>query len=166
MMAVGHTAIGVAIGLAVPNPYLAFGIGVISHHVADAVPHFDPGSFLLDQPWHMRTAREFSRRDWLMVAIDAVLSLILLLGTFIYLPSERWMAVSAGVFGALLPDLVHNVPFWSGKLRKISWIAWWQDHIHRRFQWTVPARSWPLGLGTQFVTISLAIWYLISLRGS
>ncbi len=165
MLAVGHTAIGIAIGLAVPEPVAAFGLGVFSHHLADTVPHFDPGSFLLDKPWHPRSTKEYTARDWIFVSIDAVLTLGLLIGAFVILPVERRLAVGAAILGALLPDLVHNIPFWSPGLRKITWIRGWQDHIHRRFQITVPARHWLFGSATQVVPIGLVVWYMLSVRG-
>ena len=162
MLAVGHTAIGVAIGLGVTNPLAAFGLGVISHHIADAVPHFDPGSYLLDQPWRPRSARELTVRDWIFVSIDFFLSLILLLVVYTHLPADRWLSVGAGILGALLPDLIHNVPFWGPKLRTIGWIRWWLDNIHRRFQWTLPSRLWMVGVAIQVVTVALVLWYLFT----
>lgn len=162
MLAVGHTAIGIAVGLAVREPAAAFALGMLSHHAADAVPHFDPGSFLLHEPWRPRGAGEYQRRDWLIVGVDAVLTLMLLFGLVQVIPAERWLAVLAAVFGAIFPDLVHNVPFWGPHLRKIGWIRWWQDAIHRRFQWTVPTRQWVLGTITQLATIAFVVWYVIA----
>ena len=164
MLAVSHTVIGIAIGLAIQDPVLAFGAGLVSHHLADAVPHFDPGSFLLKEPWRVRLAREFTRRDWIMVAIDALLTIGVLVAAFFLISPSRLFVVGLAVLGALLPDLIHNIPFWGLRLRKIGWNRVWQDAIHRRFQWTVDASQWHIGIGTQLLTIALCVWYVVSVR--
>ena len=40
MLALTHAAIGGAIGETIPSPWLAFGVGLISHVLLDKVPHF------------------------------------------------------------------------------------------------------------------------------
>ncbi len=164
-MIIGHTAIGVATGLALSNPLTAFGVGLVSHHVADYIPHFDPGSFYTGQPWRLKTAREYSRVDWLIVSADVILTMALLVFFVQHMRAEQTLAVVAGVVGANFPDLVHNVPFWNKQTRKIGWIRWWQDAIHRKYQTTVPARWWYWGVATQLVTIGLVTWYVLLAEG-
>lgn len=162
MMIVGHTAIGVATGLALSNPVAAFAVGVVSHHIADYIPHFDPGSFYTGQPWRLRTAREYSSIDWLIVTVDVLLTIALVVFLAQSISPDQTSAVVGGVLGANLPDLVHNVPFWNKQTRKIGWIRWWQDNIHRRFQTTVPLSHWQFGVATQVVTIALVTWYTLT----
>jgi hypothetical protein len=40
MLSLTHAAIGGAIGEQIPNPYLAFGVALVSHLILDKVPHF------------------------------------------------------------------------------------------------------------------------------
>lgn len=161
MLIVGHTAIGLATGLLIPNPVGAFMAGVVSHHIADAIPHFDPGTFLLDRPRQPRGPADYQLRDWLFVALDVALTIILLINLYAYLPTDRFGSIAAGILGANLPDLVHNVPFWSPALRRFGWIRWWQEKIHWKYHSTVPPRRWYVGLATQLVTLGAVIWLVV-----
>lgn len=160
MLIIGHTALGIVTGLLIDNPVAAFGVGLVSHHVADATPHFDPGSFYTHEPWRPMTIQDYVRRDLVFVGLDLFLTLVLLVVLYPRLPSDRIPSLFAGVVGANLPDFVHNVPFWGPYLRRFGWIAWWQDAIHRRFQSTVPARIWYLGLMPQVLVIGFTIWLI------
>lgn len=161
MLIIGHTALGIATGLLVSNPFAAFAVGVISHHVADAIPHYDPRSHVplairKAQPIHIWTSR-----DVVIVAIDLLATLIMLgvfmtIVPFSYLPS-----IAAGIVGANLPDMLHNVPFWNRQLREIGWIRWWQDQIHRKLQWTLPAQLWYIGIATQAAVLAVTIWLVL-----
>ena len=158
MLLVAHTALGIGTGLLIDNPVLAFLVGIITHHLADATPHYDPGSHMPKDDWQAHPIHKMTRFDWQFVSLDVVLTISLL---FIYvgrLGFSHWPSLVAGIIGANFPDLIHNVPFWNRRLRQISWIRWWQDHIHRRFHWTVPARQWYIGVATQLVVLILVSW--------
>lgn len=158
MLIVGHTAIGIGIGLVTREPVAAFAAGVVSHHLADMVPHFDPGSYMLKVPWRPRGARDYEARDWLFIAIDLVATFAFLAWLVPQVEPSLWWAVGWGVLGANLPDIVHNVPFWGIRLRQIGWIRWWQEEIHRKYHWTVNPRLWHVGLATQILVMWLAVW--------
>ena len=45
MLFTSHAIVGAAVGVAAGNPYYGFLGGIASHHVLDAIPHFDQGTF-------------------------------------------------------------------------------------------------------------------------
>lgn len=164
MLMIGHTAIGIATGLLIPDPIAAFFVGIVSHHLADWVPHFDPGSFIPPEERKKHLIHVWTKRDALIVIIDLVLTASLLWYALRHLPQRVWVNLGAGVVGANFPDLVHNVPFWNRQTRKIAWIRWWQDNIHRKYQSTIALSLWYLGLIPQVAVVVWAIW-LIGIRG-
>lgn len=162
MLIIGHTAIGLATGLLIPNPVAAFVVGVVSHHAADAIPHFDPGTYLMNRPRQSRRPKDYRLRDWLFIGIDVILTVSLLGWFFPALPVDRWGSIAAGILGANFPDLVHNVPFWSPSLRRFAPIKWWQEKIHWQYQSTVTPRYWYLGTLSQLVVIGLVVWLVFN----
>lgn len=162
MMIIGHTAIGVGVGLLTGNPLLALPVGILSHHIADAIPHFDAGSFLTDQPREVRDTAQMTQRDWAFIVVDVLATLGVLAYLYSYFNQSELLAVGAGVIGANLPDVVHNVPFWSKQVRKISWIRVWQERVHWVYHWTIPARVWYFGLATQLIPLVLVIWWVVN----
>lgn len=162
MLIVGHTAIGIATGLLVPQPAAAFALGVLSHHLADLTPHFDAGSFMKPRELADIEPLEYGLREWLFVIIDVALTITLVALLANHVPVSRWGAVFFGMLGANLPDLVHHVPFWNKPLRKIGWIKYWHDQIHYKYHSTVPARLWYVGVATQLTVILVTIWLVHS----
>ena len=71
MLFTTHSVVGAAAGAATGDPYLGFAAGVLSHHVLDAIPHFDQGTFYLERsgPQYLGMTQisnyrgGFSRRD-------------------------------------------------------------------------------------------------------
>jgi hypothetical protein len=95
-----HVLSGALIGALTRRPLTAFGAGVASHFVLDAVPHWgDWGS-----------AARFLR-----VAIPDGLASLALIGAFAAAsPPERRLAVVAGMAGAALPDIDKPTTLWFG----------------------------------------------------
>ena len=111
-----HVLSGALIGAAVRKPLPAFAVGVASHFVLDAVPHWgDWGSI----------------RRFLQVAVPDGLIALTAMGTFTALaPPERRPAVLAGMIGAALPDLDKPTRVW------FDWTPWPRvvDEFHQRIQ--------------------------------
>ena len=91
MLLTNHVLSGALIGALARRPLPAFAAGVASHFVLDAVPHWgDWGSL----------------RRFLRVAVaDGLVSLAVAGALAAASPSERRLAVLAGMAGAALPDL-------------------------------------------------------------
>jgi hypothetical protein len=90
MLLTNHVLSGALIGTMVRRPVPAFALGVASHFVLDAVPHWGP-------------FRE--RRALLRVAVPDGLTALAVLTVFaVAAPPGRRLALTAGMLGAALPD--------------------------------------------------------------
>ena len=101
MLLTNHVLSGALIGAMVRRPVPAFVLGVASHFALDAVPHWgdwqgDPGRFL-------------------QVAVqDGLTALALMAALAAAAPPARRPAVTAGMFGAALPDADKPTRLWFG----------------------------------------------------
>src|SRR5262249_13848298 len=91
MLVTTHVLAGAAIGALVRRPVAAFGLGVVSHFVMDAVPHWGSGD---DHDYFMTVAVR-----------DGLAGLAALAGSTALSPRGKRWAVLAGAMGAATPDL-------------------------------------------------------------
>ena len=97
-----HVLSGALIGAAVRKPLPAFAVGVVSHFVLDAMPHWGDWG---DDP-----------KRFLRVAVPDGLAGLAAIGVVAAAtPPERRMAVVAGMAGAALPDLDKPARLWFGR---------------------------------------------------
>ena len=100
MLLTNHVLSGALIGALARRPLPAFGVGVASHFVLDAVPHWGD--------WG-------SPRRFLRVAVpDGLISLALIGALAAASPPERRLAVVVGMAGAALPDVGKPTTLWFG----------------------------------------------------
>ena len=91
MLITNHVLCGAAIGAAVARPAAALPVGVASHFVLDAMPHW---------------GRWESEQHFLRVAVaDGLTGLGVMAAVYAVTPHGRRAAVVAGMVGAALPDL-------------------------------------------------------------
>lgn len=162
MLIVAHSIIGigaaVAVGTATHNPYLGFMAAILSHHIADALPHFDQGSFYtndLKPNWLIGPRdenRKFNRRDWIILVADAVIAFSILIFFLVNFKVFRPLIV-IGLFGGLTPDIIDSSPLWSYRLRHKSRILMAYHNFHSFFHWTLPAKYFSIGIITQIITV-------------
>lgn len=88
MDATPHLVLGTALGMRVRNPIVAFALGIVSHAVLDAVPHFNYTGW-----------RPISPAMVLDVAVAAGLSLLIA-----RIAPQPWGALAGGA-GAAFPDV-------------------------------------------------------------
>jgi hypothetical protein len=101
VLVTNHVLSGALIGAIVRRPLPAFAIGVASHFVLDAVPHWGE--------WE-------NRQHFLRVAVPDGLAGLAAIGTFAALARpERRLAVVAGMAGAALPDIDKPAELWFGR---------------------------------------------------
>ena len=94
-----HVLSGALIGAVVRRPAGAFAVGVASHFVLDAVPHWG----------------NWGRGRFLRVAVPDGLTGLAAIGAFAAIaPPERRLAVLAGMAGAALPDIDKPMRLWFG----------------------------------------------------
>jgi hypothetical protein len=101
MLLTNHVLSGAVIGAVVRRPVPAFVLGVASHFALDAVPHWGN--------WKGDT------RKFLRVAVPDGLTALAAMAAFAAAaPPQRRLAVTAGMFGAALPDADKPTRLWFG----------------------------------------------------
>ena len=101
MLLTNHVLSGALTGALVRRPLAAFTIGVASHFVLDAVPHWGE--------WG-------GRRRFLRVAVSDGLVSLSVMGAFTAMaPPDRRMAMLAAMTGAALPDIDKPARLWFGR---------------------------------------------------
>ncbi|HZC53375.1 MAG TPA: hypothetical protein VE441_12870 [Mycobacterium sp.] len=122
MFVTSHVLVGAAIGARTPNLVAACGLGVVSHFVLDAVPHWGSDG---DHDYFMRVAVRDGLGGLAALAASAALSS----------PRSRWSVLAAAI-GAATPDL--DKPFAELTGRRL-----WPrpiDRFHRKIQRESPRR--------------------------
>jgi hypothetical protein len=118
-----HVLSGALIGALVRRPVPAFAVGVASHFVLDAMPHWGK--------WR-------SRRHFMRVAVpDGLISLAAMGALAALSPAERRAAVVAGMAGAALPDLDKPAFIYFGR----SPFPRAVNRFHSRIQREAPGRA-------------------------
>ena len=123
-----HVLSGALIGALARRPLPAFALGVASHFVVDAVPHWGD--------WG-------SQRRFLRVAVpDGLISLAVMGAVAAVAPPDRRLTVLAGMTGAALPDVDKPTRMWFG------WSPFPPalDHFHSAIQDEAPRRAHVEGL--------------------
>lgn len=167
MLFTSHAIVGAAIGVAAGDPLWGFFGGVASHHVLDAIPHFDQGSFAIAResaPYLGKRSecaeQDFTNRDWAILFADWAVSALLFGVLLWFVPFEHLPLLFSGALGGLLPDIVDSSPLWSKKLRVKSRIVAAYHKFHDFFHWTVVLPRLWLGLATQVLIVGLSLLYL------
>jgi hypothetical protein len=136
-----HVLSGALIGALVRQPVPAFAVGVASHFVLDAMPHWGK--------WR-------SRRHFMRVAVpDGLISLAAMGALAALSPAERRAAVVAGMAGAALPDLDKPAFVYFGR----SPFPRAVNRFHSRIQREAPGRAHleALAAGTLAVAVLAVI---------
>ena len=123
MLLTNHVLSGALIGALVRRPLPAFALGVASHFGLDVVPHWGK--------WG-------SQRQFLRVAVpDGLISLAAMGAIAAASPSDRRLAVLAGMTGAALPDIDKPSNLWFGWSPFPAAV----DRFHCRIQHEEPRRA-------------------------
>lgn len=159
MITTGHLLVGGAIGATaaalLPAPTavpVALGLGIISHHLLDLLPHTDAATFFPDPrkiPWFAIA----------LVAVETVLGLALT-STLLVTQYTTW-TFAAGAVGGILPDLCDEIPLWQERFRR-SYVGglWhcWHDRLHCGSM----EQSWRTGIVIDITVVGGGLWYLLS----
>ena len=123
MLLTNHVLSGALIGALARRPLPAFALGVASHFVLDAVPHWGE--------WG-------SQRRFLRVAVpDGLISLATMGAIAAATPADRRLAVLVGMSGAVLPDFDKPSNLWFGRSPFPAAV----DRFHARIQPEAPRRA-------------------------
>ena len=115
MLITNHVVAGAVIGAVVPGPASAFALGIGSHAVMDALPHWghpDYGVFLR------------------VAVVDGLVGLATLVTLARAASPDRRATVVAGMLGACLPDADKPSTLFFGRSPFPAWV----DEAHKRIQ--------------------------------
>lgn len=149
-----HVAVGAAIGLAVNQPITGFALGFISHFLLDIIPH---GDTKLSET-HLSKDKS-SLGAYTYVALDNVIAIYLLLTAINLVNKEYIWALSMGVAGSILPDVL--VGIYEASKKKIA-KGFYRMHlkIHNLISGKVGDIPLVVGVGYQVVAITLLLSYI------
>jgi hypothetical protein len=159
MIGTGHLLIGGAVGvgtsLLLPPPVavpVALGLGILSHHLLDLLPHTDAATFWPDP------RKPLPRLICALVAIEVLTGLALTGALYISLHTQ--LAFVAGAFGGMLPDLLDEVPLWQERFRRTSFGATFH-HWHDRLHCASMEKAWVTGIVIDVCVIAAGLWLLL-----
>lgn len=140
MLITNHVLSGAVIGAATRRPVPAFVLGVTSHFVLDAVPHWGE--------WG-------GRREFMRVAVpDGLTGLAAIAAMTAIAPPAARMAVFAGMAGAALPDLDKPSVIFFG----FSPFPRVVDQFHHDIQHEAPGRGhYEAGVAVLFGVTAIAL---------
>lgn len=113
-----HMMIGAAVArrLASSHPLLAFAIGIATHYVSDAIPHWDYGIASFPEA-DQREKRQWRftggafKKDLLHIALDGALGAALVLLVARAASGAALLPLLLAACGAILPDLLQGIYF-------------------------------------------------------
>lgn len=148
MYLVGHAAVGMTLAAGIANPAAAFGVGWLSHYLADFFPHGDE-----EMGEWTRKGNEV-RRLMTLVAVDGVL----FLAAFAFMTARNGFSLplAAAALGSFVPDVM-----WG--LEKVAKRKLFGPHEklhyanHNFFEIPLPARA---GVPLQLAVAAFLWWQL------
>ena len=145
MTATAHALIGASIAVKVVNPILGIPLAIISHFIADLIPHWDAGT---------NHRQKSLMRLRVEAALDVLLGFALVYLIFRNLVDPRYLFVM--VIAAQLPDWLEAPSFmFNINVPPFSWLDWLGHKIQSRL-------ALPWGLVTQIVVVGLLLVATVS----
>jgi hypothetical protein len=111
MLITAHGLAGALIGKEAGYPPLAFLLGLVSHFVLDSIPHCDGPDDVAGKDESSLT----SKTQYVLIVVDLLLFVFVLLIVYFFNSDLFNNGMIWGIAGALLPDLIDNVPMWKKK---------------------------------------------------
>jgi hypothetical protein len=159
MIGTGHLLIGGAVGLGtsllLPPPLavpVALGLGILSHHLLDLIPHTDAATFWPDP------RKPLPRLILAIVTLEILVGGVLTLVLFLSFHSQ--LAFIFGALGGLVPDILDEVPLWQERFRRTPLGARWH-RWHLRLHCASMENTWLTGLVIDVVVIGAGLWLLL-----
>jgi hypothetical protein len=145
MTATAHALIGASIAAKVTNPFLAIPIAILSHFVADLVPHWDAGT---------NHKKKSMNRLKIEAMADVLLGFILAFSIFGRFVDPVYLFVL--IIAAQLPDwLEAPSSMFNIKIPPFTWLDWLGHKLQSRMQL-------PWGLVTQVVIVGIVVLYALN----
>jgi len=153
------------------NPPLAFAMGLTSHYILDAIPHWDweLGSLPQSDPKN-KDAKEVMvvqhnkiAHDLLRVTLDVSIGLLLLFAIGVAGGGINSLTIfyglGAAALGGILPDALQFVYFVIWRKQPMALIQWFHDFFHARTK--IPHRQMAKGLVYQAMIIAPSLIVLV-----
>jgi hypothetical protein len=154
MLGTPHVIAGLVVGSISPNPVIAFAGGVISHLVADALPHLDARSFR-----DKSTREQLWKSDFIIGISDGLVCLAILWYVGAHGASPT---VITGAVGGLFPDII-EAPFYLYVRDRFTWLRFltkWHRWAHFDKTKFKKNRAWiHAGAWTQILLVAFAWMY-------
>lgn len=141
MTATAHALIGASLAVKITNPTLGIPLAIISHFIADLIPHWDAGT----------NHQQKSRQKLIFEAtIDVLFGAAAVFVLFRNLVDPAYLFIM--VIAAQLPDWL-EAPSWMFciTIPPFSWMDWLGHKLQSRLQL-------PWGLVTQIVVVGLLLF--------
>ena len=149
MTATAHALIGASIAAKVINPWFGIPLAILSHLVADLIPHWDAAT---------NRRQKSSLRLRAEAVFDVVLGFALTFLIFRNIVDLNYLLVM--VIAAQFPDWMES-PFvmFNIKVPPFSWAYWVGHNLQTKMQL-------PWGLVTQIVTVGLVVAFTLTSTGN
>ena len=153
MFVTTHAALGALVGAAVPNRFLSFTLGFISHFVVDRIPHGD--EHMLDG----YKSGDKIKRAIAYVTIDSTIAMYVSLIILSNAPANLHSGMKWGLIGSILPDLLVGIY----EVTKLEWLrrytAWHHKNHHHWIAKYRHGKDIPFkwGLGYQIVAAIILV---------
>ncbi|MBM3205073.1 hypothetical protein FJZ48_03805 [Candidatus Uhrbacteria bacterium] len=144
-----HAALGALVAEAIPtHPILTFALGMASHFLADIIPHGDGGLY----KGYITGSKV--KRAVAYVVIDGVVAILFVLFLFNTQLYENRLAVSMGIVGGVLPDLLVGV-YELFRARGLRWFHRVHFFFHNLISGRTGDLSFPAGFSMQLLFLAL-----------
>ena len=147
MTATAHALIGASLAVKVANPAIGIPLAIISHFIADLVPHWDAGT---------NHRQKSMMRVRFEATLDVLLGFALVVILFRNFAQTNPVYLFSMVIAAQLPDWI-EAPSWmfGFKVLPFSWLDWLGHNLQSRAQL-------PWGLVTQIVVVGLMLLFAVN----
>ncbi|MCR4324362.1 MAG: hypothetical protein NUV69_01605 [Candidatus Curtissbacteria bacterium] len=140
MTATAHALIGASLAVKFVNPYVGIPLAIISHFLADLVPHWDAGT---------NRRKKTIMRLRMEATVDVLLGFVLVFLIFGRMVEPVYLFVM--VIAAQLPDWVEAPSSKFGiHIPPFSWVEWLGHRLQNRMQL-------PWGFVTQVVVVGVIV---------
>ena len=148
MTATAHALIGASLAIRITNPYIGLPLAIISHFIADLIPHWDAGT-------------NHRKKSLLRLKVEATLDVLLGFALVFLIFREQIISnpiyMFSMVIAAQLPDWVEAPSSMFGfNVPPFSWLDWVGHKLQSRMQL-------PWGLITQVVSVGILV--IVALGG-
>ena len=145
MTATAHALIGASLAVKVANPALGIPLAIVSHFVADLIPHWDAGT---------NHKKKTKMRLIVEATLDVLLGFALVFLLFRNQANPTYLFIM--VISAQLPDWLKTPSDIFGfSVPPFSWIDW----LSHKTQWRLQL---PWGLVTQLIVVGLVVYLALT----